>query len=302
MAMLADGDCSIAPPYANAPELTVQSGVPRGLVVHFTMSSSSSKIFPGVCGPFMRDVWVYVPSQYVDGTAAPLLVVQDGNSYMDDTTAALDTMINAKSLPAMVAVFIGAGPDPGVTGGERSHEYDTLSTDYTQFVETEVLPLIPKNADIQAKYKNLKITTDPDGRASMGGSSGGAAAFTMGWFHPELYHRILSYSGSFTDLAPTASYPHGAYEYPEHLVAGTPAKPLRVFLEVGEKDLDLEVLYRDGMHTWSKADEEMAAALGAQGYHYSFVYALGAGHVDPGVVGQTLPEALRWLWSGYPIM
>ena len=35
---------------------------------------------------------------------------------------------------------------------------------------------------------------DPDGRATMGISSSGAAAFTLAWFHPELYHRVLACS------------------------------------------------------------------------------------------------------------
>jgi enterochelin esterase family protein len=291
-----EGDCTIGPDYADAPELTVQPGVPRGMIAHFTMPSSSSQVFPGVAGAYTRDVWVYVPSQYVDGSAAPMMVVQDGGTYKDRLTAALDTMIDAKRLPVLVAVMV----DPGAGSGERSHEYDAVSTDYTSFIETEVLPRIPANADIVARYKALKLTTDPDGRASMGGSSGGAAAFTMGWLRPDLYHRVFTYSGSFVNLAypPAAAYPDGAHEYPGHLVADTPVKPLRVFLEVGEKDLTIGV---DQAFSWLVANQAMAAALKTQGYHYRFDYALGAGHVDPAMVGQTLPDALAWVWSGYPI-
>jgi S-formylglutathione hydrolase FrmB len=40
----------------------------------------------------------------------------------------------------------------------------------------------------------VKLTKNPDGRATMGLSSSGAAAFTMAWFHPELYRRVLAYS------------------------------------------------------------------------------------------------------------
>ena len=56
-----------------------------------------------------------------------------------------------------------------------------------QWVEREVLPLVEQHA-------GAKLTKDPDGRATMGISSSGAAAFTMAWFHPELYHRVLAYS------------------------------------------------------------------------------------------------------------
>jgi iron(III)-enterobactin esterase len=30
------------------------------------------------------------------------------------------------------------------------------------------------------------------------------------------------------------------------------------------------------------------------------VFARGAGHTDGRVTRQTLPEALEWLWQGYP--
>ncbi|MGH7293841.1 MAG: alpha/beta hydrolase [Polyangiaceae bacterium] len=288
-----EGECSIGPTYTQAPELTVAAGVPRGMVTHFTMDAANSKIYPGT---FTRDVWVYIPMQYVDGTEIALMVVQDGNQFMTQITAALDTLIAAKSLPQMVGIFVGTTQD-----SERSVEYDTVSDAYTRFVESEVLPLVPANPDIQATYKNLDVTTNPDGRASFGGSSGGAAAFTMGWFHPELYHRIVTYSGSFVDLQPTAAYPHGAWVDPEHLVAGSPAEPLRVTLEVGSGDLNLDTISGDDMHGWVDANEGMATALKAQGYHYRFVYGIGAGHEDPGVIGQTLPDTLRWVWKGYQI-
>jgi hypothetical protein len=40
----------------------------------------------------------------------------------------------------------------------------------------------------------------------------------------------------------------------------------------------------------------MAKALAAKGYHYQFVFARNALHVDRAVKEQTLPEALEWLW------
>jgi hypothetical protein len=45
----------------------------------------------------------------------------------------------------------------------------------------------------------------------------------------------------------------------------------------------------------------MAAALADAGYHYRYVYALQAEHIDFGVLQQTLPDTLRWLWRGYPV-
>jgi hypothetical protein len=43
----------------------------------------------------------------------------------------------------------------------------------------------------------ITLTSDPEGRAAMGGSSGGCAAFTMAWCRPDLFRRVLTYSGKY---------------------------------------------------------------------------------------------------------
>ena len=43
----------------------------------------------------------------------------------------------------------------------------------------------------------------------------------------------------------------------------------------------------------------VAPVLAAKEYHYQFVFAENAGHVDRAVRMQTLPEALEYLWQGY---
>ncbi len=299
----ADGDFTIGPDYADAPELTAKEGVPKGTVHEFVMKSTASKIYPGIAKnkpgtvPYERKVTVYIPQQYVPGTAAPFIIVQDGNNpafgYGRRLPVILDNMIADDQLPPMIAIMIDSGGGDA-QGSERGLEYDTLSGRYTTFVETEVLPEIAKNY-------NVKFTTDPEGRATMGGSSGAACAFTMAWFHPELYHRVLSYSGTFTNqqspLNPES--PHGAWEYHENLIPKSDPKPIRVWLEVGENDIGAQ---RDEatLHNWPLANQRMAAALKAKGYHYQFVFARGAKHIDLRASGQMLPEALLWLWKGYP--
>ena len=295
-----DGDFTIGPSYMKAPEMTVAAGVPRGKVYPFTMKSTDSKIYPGVTGAYTRNAWVYVPKQYVNGTMAPFMVVQDGGGYIDRVRAPLDVFINAGELPPIVVIFINPGPGDG-RGSERGLEYDTVSAAYTNFIETEVLPVIPKIAALSADYSDLKLTKNPEGRASMGCSSGGAAAFTMGWFRPDLYRRILTYSGTFVNQAPDKTYPGSAWEYHQHLIADTAEKPLRVFLEVGENDLNLDGSFGDKMHNWVTANKAMAKALAAKSYHYRFLFAAGASHCDGRVMDQTLPETLLWLWRGYPI-
>ena len=289
-----DGDFVIGPTYADAPEYAV-TNAPRGVVNHFTLSSSLSAVYPTDVAsgkPFTRDVWVYVPSQYVAGTEVPFMVAQDGAQELGRLPQALDVMIRDKRLPVMVAVMINPGPGDGM-GSERGLEYDTVSPAYGHFIETEVLPRIA------ADY-GIHFTNNPDGRAAMGTSSGGAAAFTMAWFRDDLYHRVLTYSGTFVNQHPDATYPHGAWGYHETLIPSSPRKPLRVTLEVGENDNGAGTA-ESTLHNWVLANQHMAAVLKAKDYRYRFVFAKGASHVDSRVVRQTLPETLEWLWRGYPI-
>ena len=128
-----------------------------------------------------------------------------------------------------------------------------------------------------------------------------AAAFSMAWYHPDLYHRVLSYSGTFVNQQwpHNAETPHGAWEFHEHLIPNSPTKPLRIWLEVGDRDLLNPNSMRDHMHDWVLANENMAKALAAKRYHYQFVFARNATHCDGGVKQQTLPESLEWLWQSY---
>jgi enterochelin esterase-like enzyme len=76
---------------------------------------------------------------------------------------ALDNLIAQKRVPVMIAISIGNGSGDA-QGSQRGLEYDTMSGRYAEFVENEVLPLVEKQT-------NVKLTKDPEGRATMGGSS-----------------------------------------------------------------------------------------------------------------------------------
>ena len=312
-----DGNFIIGPTHLPAPEMAPQPGVPQGTVVEFTMNSADSEIYPGIAREpntfgtadpthpgrlvvttshpalYTRRVAVYIPKQYVPGTAAPFIVGADGPDRALFT--ALDNLIAERRVPIMIAISISNGGGDA-QGSERGLEYDTMSGRYAEFVEKEVLPLVEKQA-------HVKLTKDPDGRATMGGSSGGSCALIMAWYHPELYHRVLTYSGTYVNQQwpYNPQSPHGAWEFHEHLIPNSPAKPLRIWMEVGDRDLLNPNVMRDNMHDWVLANENMAKVLAAKGYHYQFVFAQNAGHTDRAVKQQTLPEALEYLWQGYPI-
>jgi hypothetical protein len=159
-------------------------------------------------GTWTRTIDVYVPAHYRPGTLAPFIVIGDGGSNAwKDVNVTLDNLIQQKRVPAMIAIQIGNGGQDA-QGAQRGKEYDTVSGVYTDFVEREVLPLVEQRAKV-------KLTKNPDGRATMGLSSSGAAAFTMAWFHPELYHRVLAYSPTMVNQ----QWPYdpslrgGAWEY-----------------------------------------------------------------------------------------
>lgn len=315
-----DGNFRIAPPYAPDPAFSEKPNVPKGQVIRFTMNSAESKLFPtapvgggrGARGgapaapaeppqpaqqqAFQRQVAVYIPAGYVPNTPAPFIVVQDGQGYTNDpgtpvTDKAfmppmLDNLIYEKRIPPIVAVLIAPGP-----GGQRTIEYDTVSDRYTNFIETEVLPRITK--DYQVAF-----TTDPEGRAVFGMSSGAAAALTMAWLHPHLYHRVISYSGTFVALQRNVTAPNGAWDFHKTFIPNSERKPLRIWLHVSENDLGA-TSPEEQMRNWVIANNRMSAVLKAKGYPYQFVFSEAAGHVDQRVQLQTMPEAFEWVWKGY---
>lgn len=307
-----DGNFILGPTHPPAPEMTVQPGVPQGTIFTFNMESTESKFYPGIArergtfgrpdpkdpskllvsshpAPYTRRVAVYVPRQYKPGTAAPFIVGADGPDRLLFT--ALDNLIHQKRVPAMIAISIGNGGGDA-QGSQRGLEYDTMSGKYAEFVEAEVLPLVEQICDV-------KLTKDPEGRATMGGSSGGSAAMIMAWYHPEWYHRVLTYSGTYVyqQWPYNPETPHGAWDFHETLIPNSPKKPLRIWMEISDRD---NLSTRDNYHDWVLANERMAHVLAAKGYNYQFVFVRNAGHTDRAVKLQTLPQALEYVWQGYP--
>jgi len=247
-----------------------------------------------VRGPYDRNVWVYVPAGTKPGTELPLMVDHDARAdavIQSQLIVVMDNLIAAKRLPKMAGVFIANGGN--FQPSERSLEYDTVSGKYAEFIEHEVLPLAEKTA-------NVKFTKNPDARGVIGQSSGSAAAFAMAWFHPEWYHRVISYSGTFVVVPPQTSdeYPHGAWAYHDKLIPNSPKKPIRMWFEVGSRDNSFSVA-EDTYRNWPLANNRMSEVMKKKGYEFQYVWAEGAAHVERGVERQTLEEAMEWVWKTY---
>jgi enterochelin esterase family protein len=310
-----DGDFKVSD-FTRQPDLT-DRGAPKGKTFQISMPLAQSKFFTGkeptvtkAANP-TRSITVYVPAQYKDGTPAPVLVMQDGPGLglvgfaLDNLTIAMDT---ARRIPAFVAVSVQNGGGDSI-GSERGLEYDTVSDRYARFVDTEVLPAVEANADIKAAFPNFKLTKDPSGRATYGCSSGGAAAFTMVWFRPDLFSRAIGYSATLVaqqnsaQKADAALYPHGAWDYhsdKEIIKNDTSGKEkvTRFFINANSNDNGATAA-ETGRHNWLMANQRTAAALKAKGFHYRFVEGIGAGHCAAPVKDGTLADALIWLWRGY---
>lgn len=310
-----NGNHVIGPDYTIDPDLTDQ-GNPKGKSFEFSMKLADSKIFKGddsTLNPKKtvrteRKISVYVPAAYKDGTKAPILVSHDGPSRLNLVRHALDNLTISKDpnrkLPAFITIAVQNGGNDS-KGSQRGLEYDTMSDRFARFINDEVLPAVLNNPDIRAAYPNIAFTENPWGKATMGCSSGGAAALTMGWFRPDLFRRIITYSGTFVDqqdddAAEETDYPLGAWEYHSSmkLIENFDRKPLRIFTHVSENDNGASQP-EETYHNWVMANERTAAALKAKGYDYRYVFSKATRHCDRKVFDATLADTLVWMWRGY---
>ena len=265
--------------YKPGPDSEPQA-VPHGEVRQAVFANS--RIFPGTT----RDYFVYVPKQYDASKPACLMVFFDGAGFLRKDGAfrvpvVFDNLIAKKEMPVTIAVGINPGVvQPTLPGAKprsnRSFEYDSLGDANVRFLLEELLP---------EATRGLNVTTDPAGRAVCGNSSGGIAAFTVAWERPDMFRKVVSHIGSFTNI-------RGGHVYPAIIRKTKPVKPLRVFLQDGSNDLD-------NLHgNWPLASQDMAAALKFAGYDYRFV--LGDGGHSGKHGGAIFPDTLRWLWRDWP--
>jgi len=264
--------------YVLGPDSQVQPGVPQGRVTQY---SWTSKIYPGT----VRDYWVYVPAQYDRATPACVMVFQDGGGYAKADGAwhvpvVFDNLIHKKEMPVTIGIFVNPGVAPAPSDAalprfNRSVEYDSVTDRYARFLLEEIIPEV-------AKTYNLR--TDGNSRAIGGASSGAIAAFAAAWNRPDAFSRVFSTIGTYVGL-------RGGNDFPT-LIRKTERRPIRVFLQDGSNDLN------NHGGNWFLANQEMLAAFEFGGYDVE--HAWGDGAHDSKHGASILPDALRWLWRGYP--
>jgi gluconolactonase len=278
LAVLLAAACVLAQEYKLGKDSERQAGVPEGKVVKYAWTS---KIYPATT----RDYWVYVPVQYKPGKPAAVMVFQDGGSFVTGDGAwrapiVFDNLIERGEMPVTIGIFIDPGVLPALVSGgqgrlDRSNEYDAMTDRYSRFLLEEILPDVAKN---------YNLSSDPNDRAIAGSSSGGICAFTVAWQRPDAFRRVLSFVGSYTNLRGGAIYPS--------LIRLTEPKPIRVFLQDGSRDLNIYA------GNWFLGAQDMASALEYAGYDVTHVWGTEGHNSKHG--GSILPDALRWLWRGYP--
>ncbi|MDP3000614.1 MAG: SMP-30/gluconolactonase/LRE family protein [Bryobacterales bacterium] len=270
--------CGLAQEYKPGPDSQRQAGVPRGKLTRYAWTS---KIYPGTA----RDYWVYAPAQYRPDKPAAVMVFQDGGGFAAEDGAwrvpiVFDNLIHRGEMPVTIGIFINPGVLAARAAGEparpnRSHEYDTVTDWYARFLLEEILPEVAKS---------FNLSKDPNDRAVAGSSSGAICALTVAWQRPDAFRRVLSFIGSYTNLRGGQTY--------ASLIRKTEPKPIRVFLQDGANDLNIAA------GNWFIANQDMASALEYAGYDVTHVWGTEAHNSRHGAA--ILPDALRWLWRGYP--
>jgi sugar lactone lactonase YvrE len=130
----------------------------------------------------------------------------------------------------------------------------------------------------------LTLSADPNDRAIAGNSSGAIAAFTAAWQRPDGFRRVFSAIGTYVGL-------RGGNGYPV-LIRKTEPKPIRVFLQDGQNDLN------NYTGSWWIANQDMLSALQYAGYDVRHEW--GDGEHNSKHATALFPEAVRWLWRDYP--
>jgi sugar lactone lactonase YvrE/predicted esterase len=271
--------------YSLGPDSQPQGGVPNGTVTKHVLPAGV--FYPGT----PHNYAVYVPAQYDAKRPTAFMVFLDGSGYLGDgirVPVVLDNLIAKHEVPPMIGIFVDPGVLPAISAEgqnrfERVFEYDSLSDRYSRFLLEELIPAVAKE---------YNLSTNPDDRGIAGTSTGAVGAFMAAWNRPDQFHRVLSFIGTYVAMK-------GADQLPA-LVRKTEPKPLRIFMQDGTGDhiVPAEPYGTSFAGSWPINNRVMFEALQYSGYDAKLEMGTEAHNMKQG--GAIMPDALRWLWRGYP--
>lgn len=251
----------------------------RGEVFQFSLDDS--RIYPGT----EREIWVYVPQQYRGEEPACVLVCMDGILY--DATTVMDNLIASGEMPVTIGVFVNSGVVRDETGEvvryNRCKEFDSTDGLFVEFLENEVLARVEGMKTTDGRI--IHLSKNANDRAITGASSGGIAAFTAAWNRPDLYSRVYTSSGTFVAM-------RGGNEYPAIIRKSEP-KPIRIYMHDGWYDV-----WNPIFGEWFEYNLLMESAFNFAGYEAFHKWDRGTHNIKYSTIA--FPDAMRWLWKGYP--
>jgi gluconolactonase len=275
---------SIAQNIANAaypfdPATKPQKGIVAGEIIK--RQFSDSRIYPGT----QRTYWIYVPAGYAPENPACLYVGMDG--IPNNAPIVFDNLIASGEMPVTIGVFVGSGIVKNEKNEtlrfNRSNEFDKTDDTFSHFLLEELLPDAEKQKTKDGRV--VRFSKDGNDRAIGGASSGAICAFTAAWQRPDMFSRVFSTIGTYVAM-------RGGNEYPT-LIRKTEPKPIRIFLEDGINDS-----WNPLFGNWYEQNMLMESALNFAGYEVE--HSWGRGAHDGIHATHIFPEAMRWLWKGWP--
>jgi gluconolactonase len=265
--------------YPYDPASQQQQGVPKGEVLQFKFKDS--KIFPGT----QRTYWIYITDGYKPEVPACLYFNLDG--VQCNAPVVFDNLIHDGQMPITIGVFLQAGnikkDDSTIVRFNRSNEFDNLNDRFARFILEEILPDVEKQKTTNGRA--IHVSKNANDLALGGASSGAICAFTAAWQRPDAFSRVFSAIGTYVGM-------RGGDQYPA-LIRKTEPKPIRIFLQDGDKDT-----WNPLFGNWFKGNIDMEAALNFAGYEVRHEWGEGGHNIQHATA--IFPDAMRWLWKGWP--
>ena len=254
----AEGNFIIGPTHKPAPELTAQDGVPAGKVYSFTMSSNDSTVYnPGMIRddktaastrrssparrrPATSRTCSFRPPTPASGRDPSTSMFRramrpeprsrsSSLATAGRTASSMKRCSSPSSTISSTSIARRRWPQSASARAARTRKGASAGSNTTRSTALMRNSSKTKCCRSPKRHANVKLTKNPDGRATMGISSSGVAAFTMAWFHPEFYHRVLAYSPTVVnqEWPHNPALPGGAWEYHSPW-AGAPVPDLNV--------------------------------------------------------------------------